>query len=167
MIKLKIFIKIISFFLFTFSSLAENYVENVSGISELADKSVKAAVSQINSDTEKVINNLNNQIEKLNDSNNDIETALDVSIEEAQKALEFVKESLNSGDMPAAVQSLNLIESVADIAINSVPSLNQIENINLQEDFSDEEISALASVTGAMVVEKVLMSKNGRTDKCC
>ena len=79
-----------------------------------------------------------------------------MSIEEAQKALEFVKESLNSGDMPAAVQSLNLIESVADIAINSVPSLNQIENINLQEDFSDEEISALASVTGAMVVEKVL-----------
>ena len=156
MIKLKIFITLITFFLFTFSSLAENYVENVSGISELADKSVKAAVSQINNDTEKVINNLNNQIEKLNDSNNDIETALDVSIEEAQKALEFVKESLNSGDMPAAVQSLNLIESVADIAINSVPSLNQIENINLQEDFSDEEISALASVTGAMVVEKVL-----------
>ena len=45
--------------------------------------------------------------------------------------------------MPAAVQSLNLIESVADIAISSVPSLNQIENISLQEDFSDEEISAL------------------------
>ena len=156
MIRFKIFTKLIIFLLFTFSSLADNYVENVSGISELANRSVKAAVSQINSDTEKVINNLNNQIEKLNDSNNDIETALDVSIEEAQKALEFVKESLNSGDMPAAVQSLNLIESVADIAINSVPSLNQIENINLQEDFSDEEISALASVTGAMVVEKVL-----------
>ena len=156
MIKLKIFIKIIISLLFTFSSLAENYVKNVSGISELADKSVKAAVSQINNDTEKVINNLNNEVEKLNVSENDIENALDVSIGEAQKALEFVQESLNSGDMPAAVQSLNLIESVADIAINSVPTINQLDNINLKEEFSEEEISALASVTGAMVVEKVL-----------
>ena len=156
MIRSKIFVKLIIFLFFTYSSLADNYVENVSGISELANRSVKAAVSQINSDTEKVIDNLNNQVEKLDDPKNDIEIALDVSIGEAQKALEFVKESLNSGDMPAAVQSLNLIESVADIAISSVPSLNQIENINLQEDFSNEEISALASVTGAMVVEKVL-----------
>ena len=156
MIRLKIFIKLITLILYTHSSLADNYVENVSGISELADRSVKAAVSQINSDTEKVIDNLNTQVEKLNKSKNEIETALDVSIGEAQKTLEFVQESLNIGDMPAAVQSLNLIESVADIAISSVPSLNQIENISLQEDFSDEEISALASVTGAMVVEKVL-----------
>ena len=69
MIRLKIFIKLITLILYTHSSLADNYVENVSGISELADRSVKAAVSQINSDTEKVINNLNTQVEKLNISN--------------------------------------------------------------------------------------------------
>ncbi len=152
--KIKLIIIVILFFSSKLN--AENYVNNISGISDLAENTVKAAVSQINSDTNKVLENLNNEIQNLSSSNEDVEIALETSISEAKKAVEFAQESIKKGDLAAAVQSLNLVESVANIALTSVPSLNVEEEISLNEDFSSEEISALTSVAGQMAVEKVL-----------
>lgn len=135
---------------------AENYVDNISGISNLAENTVKAAVSQMDVDTNKVLENLNNEIQNLPSSKDNIEIALETSISEAKKAVEFAQESIKKGDLAAAVQSLNLVESVADIALTTVPSLNVVEEISLDDDFSSEEISALTSVAGQMAVEKVL-----------
>ena len=135
---------------------AENYVENISGISNLAENTVKAAVSQMDTDTNKVLENLNKELQNLSSSNENIEIGLETSISEAKKAVEFAQESIQKGDLTAAVQSLSLVESVADIALTTVPSLNVVEEISLSEDFSTEEISALTSVAGQMAVEKVL-----------
>ena len=175
-------------FLFTPKVNAENYVDNISGISSLAESTVKAAVSQMNSDTNKVLENLNTEIQNLSSSiktgglisdseinvdvnltNVDqslitsnamaetlIEAALDVSITEAKKVIEFAQESIEKGDLTAAVQSLSLVESVADIAITSVPSTNVLDDLSIDDDFSNEEISALTSVAGQMAVTKVL-----------
>ena len=135
---------------------AENYVENISGISNLAENTVKAAVSQMDTDTNKVLENLNKELQNLSSSNENIEIALETSISEAKKAVEFAQESIQKGDLTAAVQSLSLVESLADIALTTVPSLNVVEEISLNKDFSTEEISALTSVAGQMAVEKVL-----------
>ena len=151
-------LRFLFFVMLFFSSklYAENYVENISGISNLAENTVKAAVSQMDTDTNKVLENLNKELQNLSSSNENIEIGLETSISEAKKAVEFAQESIQKGDLTAAVQSLSLVESVADIALTTVPSLNVVEEISLNEDFSAEEISALASVAGQMAVEKVL-----------
>ena len=143
-------------FLININVKAENYVDNISGISNLAESTVKAAVSQLNNDTDKVLNNLNNEIQNLSSSNEIIESALETSISEAKKVIEFARENIEKGNLSAAVQSLNLVESMADIAITSVPSTNVLNDISLNNDFSNEEISALTSVAGQMAVQKVL-----------
>ena len=122
----------------------------------MAENTINAAVSQMSSDTNKVLENLNNEIQNLSSSTDNIEIALETSISEAKKAVEFAQKSIEKGDLAAAVQSLNLVESVADIALTTVPSLNVLEEISLDDDFSSEEISALTSVAGQMAVEKVL-----------
>ena len=70
--------------------------------------------------------------------------------------IEFARENIEKGNLSAAVQSLNLVESMADIAITTVPSTNVLNDISLNNDFSNEEISALTSVAGQMAVKKVL-----------
>ncbi len=151
-------LRFIVFAILFFSSklYAENYVNNISGISNLAENTVKAAALQMDTDTNKVLENLNNELQNLSSANDNIEIALETSISEAKKAVEFAQESIQKGDLAAAVQSLSLVESVADIALTTVPSLNVVEEISLGEDFSSEEISALTSVAGQMAVEKVL-----------
>tara|TARA_B100000963_G_C22623007_1_gene670893 strand:- start:69 stop:2282 length:2214 start_codon:yes stop_codon:yes gene_type:complete len=147
---------LLSVFLININVKAENYVDNISDISNLAESTVKAAVSQLNNDTDKVLNNLNNEIQNLSSSNEIIESALETSISEAKKVIEFARENIEKGNLSAAVQSLNLVESMADIAITSVPSTNVLNDISLNNDFSNEEISALTSVAGQMSVQKVL-----------
>lgn len=152
----KIRLIVVIIFFFNSKLNAENYVDNISGISSLAENTINAAVSQMSSDTNKVLENLNNEIQNLSSSTDNIEIALETSISEAKKAVEFAQKSIEKGDLAAAVQSLNLVESVADIALTTVPSLNVLEEISLDDDFSSEEISALTSVAGQMAVEKVL-----------
>ena len=151
--------KIISIILFLFICTnlnADNYVSNVSSISNLAESSVSAAVSQMNSDTTIVLKNLNEEIQALSSSDKITELALDTSIIEAKKVIEFAQESIEKGDLTAAVQSLNLVESVAEIALTSLPSNSVLENISIDDDFSKQEITALTSVAGQMAIEKVL-----------
>ena len=151
--------KIISIILFLFICTnlnADNYVSNVSSISNLAESSVSAAVSQMNSDTTIVLKNLNEEIKALSSSDKITELALDTSIIEAKKVIEFAQESIEKGDLTAAVQSLNLVESVAEIALTSLPSNSVLENISIDDDFSKQEITALTSVAGQMAIEKVL-----------
>ena len=91
-------------------------------------------------------------------TSNAVAQTLGTSIVEAKNAIEFAKASLENGNLSAAVQSLNLVESIANLAINSIPSNNTIstKDIKITKEFSKDEISALASVTGQMAVKKVL-----------
>ena len=85
--------KIISIILFLFICTnlnADNYVSNVSSISNLAESSVSAAVSQMNSDTTIVLKNLNEEIQALSSSDKITELALDTSIID-KKVIEFIK----------------------------------------------------------------------------
>ncbi len=179
--KFKLLIIILTFALFN-KSYSENYIENISEISKLAENTVNAATKQISSDTDKVLKNLETKIEDIssnvelvNDSeikvnvnvseideslltSNAVAQTLGTSINEAKNAIEFAKVSLENGNLSAAIQSLNLVESIADLAINSIPSKNSIstKDINITNEFSNNEISALASIAGQMAVKKVL-----------
>ena len=179
--KFKLLIIILTFAFFN-KSYSENYIENISEISKLAENTVNAATKQISSDTDKVLKNLETKIEDIssnvelvNDSeikvnvnvsgideslltSNAVAQTLGTSINEAKNAIEFAKVSLENGNLSAAIQSLNLVESIADLAINSIPSKNSIstKDINITNEFSNNEISALASIAGQMAVKKVL-----------
>ena len=79
-------LRFIVFAILFFSSklYAENYVNNISGISNLAESTVKAAALQMDTDTNKVLENLNNELQNLSSSNDNIEIALETSISEAK-----------------------------------------------------------------------------------
>ena len=179
--QIKILITILVFTFFNIAN-AENYIKNISEISKIAENTVNAAAKQISSDTDKVLKDLEARIEDIssnvqlvNDSDivvttdvsgideslltsNAVAQTLGTSIVEAKNAIEFAKASLENGNLSAAVQSLNLVESIANLAINSIPSNNTIstKDIKITKEFSKDEISALASVTGQMAVKKVL-----------
>ena len=46
---------------------------------------------------------------------------LDVSIAQAQAAMDFASQSIEAGNLTAAVQTMSLVESVADMALSAVP----------------------------------------------
>ena len=81
----KIRLIVVIIFFFNSKLNAENYVDNISGISSLAENTINAAVSQMSSDTNKVLENLNNEIQNLSSSTDNIEIALETSISEAKK----------------------------------------------------------------------------------
>ena len=59
--KFKLLIIILTFALFN-KSYSENYIENISEISKLAENTVNAATKQISSDTDKVLKNLETKL---------------------------------------------------------------------------------------------------------
>ena len=81
----KIRLIVVIIFFFNSKLNAENYVDNISGISSLAENTINAAVLQMSSDTNKVLENLNNEIQNLSSSTDNIEIALETSISEAKK----------------------------------------------------------------------------------
>ena len=76
-----------------------NDVANMSGISEAAGNSAQAAANQLSEDTSKVTANISSATESLGQANSDIGKALDSSIAEAEKAMEFAQESLAAGNI--------------------------------------------------------------------
>ena len=69
----KIRLIVVIIFFFNSKLNAENYVDNISGISSLAENTINAAVSQMSSDTNKVLENLNNEMQNLSSSTDNIE----------------------------------------------------------------------------------------------
>ena len=155
--------KIVINFLFIFLLLSNylvkaNDITDMEEISEAAGNSAKAAADQLSIDTGKVATNIASATESLGDAKSDIGKALDTSIEQAQKAMEFAQESLANGNITAAVQTMSLVEGVADMALGAVPdpSAFDMEGIDFAADFSDQEMAALSSIAGQMGAGKVV-----------
>ena len=134
-----------------------NDVANMSGISEAAGNSAQAAANQLSEDASKVTANISSATESLGQANSDIGKALDSSIAEAEKAMEFAQESLAAGNITAAVQTMSLVEGVADMALGVVPDPNALDMSGMDfGDFSDAEMAALSSIAGQMGAGKVI-----------
>ena len=155
----RILIKFLFIFLLLSNYLVKaNDISDMEGISEAAGNSAKAAADQLSVDTGKVAANIAGATESLGDAKSDIGKALDTSIEQAQKAMEFAQESLAAGNITAAVQTMSLVEGVADMALGAVPdpSALDMEGIDFAADFSDQEMAALSSIAGQMGAGKVV-----------
>ena len=155
----KIILKTIFIYILFFSSLtyAED-VANMTGISEAAGNSAKAAADQLSSDAGKVAENIAEATEALGEAKSSVGKALDASIAQAEKALEFAQESLAKGDITAAVQTMSMVEGMADMALGAVPDPTALDmsGLDLSKDFSPEEMTALSSMAGQMGVGKVV-----------
>jgi hypothetical protein len=133
-------------------------VAEMAGISNAAGSSAAAAVAQMVADTSTVTANIASATGSLGAATSEMASALDVSIAQAQSALEFATTSLAAGDMTAAITTMSLVEGVADMALGAIPSPVGLEmgGINFEEDFSPAEMAALSSIAGQMGVGKVM-----------
>ena len=87
---LKIVIKILIVFLLFFNLIAKaNDIASMSSISEAAGSSAQAAADQLASDANKVVQNISGATDALGEAKSDIGKALDVSIAQAESAMEF------------------------------------------------------------------------------
>ena len=159
MIILRIIIKIyFIFFLFLNFSSKANDIAAMSGISEAAGNSAQAAADQLAADASKVAENISGATEALGQAKSDIGKALDVSIAQAESAMQFATESLEKGDITSAVQAMSLVEGVTDMALGAIPDPTALDmtGIDFANDFSPEEMAALSSIAGQMGAGKVV-----------
>ena len=113
---------ILSLFLFSQNQLIANDVADMSGISEAAGESAAAAANQLSNDTGAITTNISSVTEALGAATTEVGAKLDVSIAQAQAAMDFATQSIEAGNLTAAVQTMSLVESVADMALSSVPN---------------------------------------------
>ena len=134
-----------------------NDVADMSGISEAAGESAAAAASQLSNDTGAITTNIANVTEALGAATTEVGAKLDVSIAQAQSAMDFAAKSIEAGNLTAAVQTMSLVESVADMALSSVPNPTALDMSGISfDDFSPDEMAALSSIAGTMGVGKVM-----------
>ena len=159
MMLIKIIIKILFIFFLFFNFLAKaNDIAAMGDISEAAGSSAQAAADQLASDAGKVADNIAGATEALGEAKSDIGKALDTSIAQAEKAMDFAKDSLANGDITSAVQAMSLVEGVADMALGSVPDPTALDmsDMDFSKDFSQAEMAALSSIAGQMGAGKVV-----------
>ena len=155
----KIIIKnLVILFLFLNLAAKANDITSMSGISEAAGSSAQAAADQLTSDAGKVAQNIAGATEALGEAKSDIGKALDVSIAQAESAMNFAKESLAKGDITSAVQAMSLVEGVTDMALGAIPDPTALDmtGIDFSKDFSPAEMAALSSIAGQMGAGKVV-----------
>jgi hypothetical protein len=129
----------------------------LSGISEAAGESAAAAASQLSNDTGAITANISNVTEALGAATTEVGAKLDVSIAQAKAAMDFATQSIEAGNLTAAVQTMSLVESVADMALGSVPNPTALDMSGISfDDFSADEMAALSSIAGTMGVGKVM-----------
>jgi hypothetical protein len=146
------------FFLFINIIAKANDIASMSDISEAAGSSAQAAADQLASDASKVAENISGATEALGEAKSDIGKALDVSIAQAENAMEFATQSLSKGDITSAVQAMSLVEGVTDMALGAIPDPTALDmtGIDFAKDFSPEEMAALSSIAGQMGAGKVV-----------
>ena len=138
---MKIIIKtFLIFLLFLIFTVRANDIAAMSGISEAAGNSAKAAADQLAADAGKVAENISGATEALGQAKSDIGKALDVSIAQAETAMQFATESLAKGDITSAVQAMSLVEGVTDMALLAIPDQTALDmsGIDFAKDFSPE-----------------------------
>ena len=156
---MKIIIKtFLIFLLFLNLTVKANDIAAMSGISEAAGNSAQAAADQLAADAGKVAENISGATEALGQAKSDIGKALDVSIAQAETAMQFATESLAKGDITSAVQAMSLVEGVTDMALGAIPDPTALDmtGIDFANDFSPEEMAALSSIAGQMGAGKVV-----------
>ena len=133
-------------------------IAGMASISSAAGSSAQAAADQLATDAGKVTANIAGATAALGEAKSDIGKALDTSIAQAESALAFAQESLAAGDLTAAVQTMSLVEGVADMALAAVPDPTALDmsGMDFSEDFSPTEMAALSSMAGQMGVGKVI-----------
>ena len=145
MIKKIILNTALTFFIF-FNSLlyAADDIAGMASISSAAGSSAQAAADQLASDAGKVTANIAGATAALGEAKSDIGKALDTSIAQAESALAFAQESLAAGDLTAAVQTMSLVEGVADMALAAVPDPTALDMsaMDFSEDFTPTEMAA-------------------------
>ena len=157
-----IFKNIIFFITITIFSVTNTNADDVadlSGISAAAGSSAGKAVEQLSADTAKVSTNISEAISGLGtNTTSGVAGALDATLSEASKAMEFAQQSLEAGNITAAVQTMSLVESATDMALASVPSVETLDmtSVDFANDFSPAEMSALSNIAGQMGVGKVV-----------
>ena len=148
---------ILSVILFSYNPAFANDVAEMSGISEAAGKSAAAAASQLSNDASAISTNITDVSGALGAATTEVGAKLDVSIAQAQSAMDFAKQSIEAGNLTAAVQTMSLVESVADMALSSVPNPTALDMTGVSfDDFSPNEMAALSSIAGQMGVGKVM-----------
>ena len=89
---MKIIIKtFLIFLLFLNFTVKANDIAAMSGISEAAGNSAQAAADQLAADASKVAENISGATEALGQAKSDIGKALDVSIAQAETAMQFAQ----------------------------------------------------------------------------
>ncbi len=128
---MKIIIKtFLIFLLFLNLTVKANDIAAMSGISEAAGNSAQAAADQLAADAGKVAENISGATEALGQAKSDIGKALDVSIAQAETAMQFATESLAKGDITSAVQAMSLVEGVTDMALGAIPDPTLANKLN-------------------------------------
>ena len=135
MIKKFFYLNLILFLtIFSNNRLLANDVADMSGISEAAGESAVAAASQLSNDTSAITENITNVTQALGAATTEVGTKLDVSIAQAKEAMDFAAQSIEAGNLTAAVQTMSLVESVADMAIGSVPNPTALDMTGISFD---------------------------------
>ena len=155
---LKIIIRtLLLFFLFFSFNVKANDITAMEGISEAAGESAAAAASQLSNDTSAISKNISEVTQSLGTATTEIGAKLDISIAQAQQAMDFASKSIEAGNITAAVQTMSLVESVADMALSSVPNPTALDMSGVSfDDFSLDEMAALSNIAGTMGVGKVM-----------
>ena len=148
---------VLSLTIFSQNHLFANDVANMSGISEAAGESAAAAASQLSNDTGAITSNITSVADAIGAATTEVGAKLDVSIAQAKAAMDFATQSIEAGNLTAAVQTMSLVESVADMALSAVPNPTALDMTGISfDDFSPDEMAALSSIAGTMGVGKVM-----------
>ena len=89
---------ILSLTLFSYNHSIANDVADMSGISEAAGESAAAAASQLSNDTGAITSNIASVTEALGAATSEVGAKLDVSIAQAQAAMDFATQSIEAGN---------------------------------------------------------------------
>ena len=108
-------------------------VAEMAGISDAAGSSAAAAVTQMVTDTSTVTANIAAATGSLGAATSEMASALDVSIAQAQSALEFATTSLAAGDMTAAITTMSLVRNLRIAIILTFILLIQTEKVALMQ----------------------------------
>jgi hypothetical protein len=148
----------IFFIFFTSAVNAADDIAEMESISEAAGNSAESAAKQLASDAGKISDNIKNAASTLGTGKAGTAAALDTTLSQASKAIDFAKESLAKGDIAAAVQTMSLVESATDLALSSIASTGTLDmgKIDFAKEFSPEEMVALSSIAGQMGAGKVV-----------
>ena len=107
------------------------------------------------------LNDLKESISNLDTSEVKEAIVIDKALNEITKAVNFVNDKVNTGDIEAAVAALNFADkAMSDIAASTLPKEFETEVIKKGEDFSVEKMAEITEITKDLTV-----SKNVKTQK--